>query len=375
MSTFVRLAHVKGKSWGPMVKACVDTLGGATAGHSLGLVYLTPELAKDLPSVLTFLRETTKIEHWVGGVGLGVLAGGTEYRGQPALAAMTLAIEPALFRIFTSNGKDLTGLRQAAGPWLSAGNRPSFGLLHADSRHPRLPALVNGLATAIDGFVMGGLMAHIAVAKGQILPLQVAHKPVSAAASGLLVSAKVPMTVGLAQGCRSLGPYHDITECMDNVLVRLDGRPAASVLRDLLGELPPVPGDVQVGLPVAGSDTGERVVRVISAIDPVRGWITIGAEPTAGERIMFLRRDPDFAREDLGRMLADLKQRAQGQAPKAAIFVSCVARGGAMFGQNGAELALVREQLGDLPLIGFLAGGEIWRHRIHAQTGALALFL
>ena len=60
--------------------------------------------------------------------------------------------------------------------------------------------------------------------------------------------------------------------------------------------------------------------------------------------------------------------------PKAGVYVSCVARGAALFGELGVETGLIRETLGDFPLIGFFANGEISRDRLYGHTGVLTLF-
>ena len=73
-------------------------------------------------------------------------------------------------------------------------------------------------------------------------------------------------------------------------------------------------------------------------------------------------------------MLADVKRRA-GNPPKAAVYYSCVARGPHLFGPNSEELKLVHEILGDLPLVGFYANGEISNNRLYGYTGVLALFV
>ena len=57
-----------------------------------------------------------------------------------------------------------------------------------------------------------------------------------------------------------------------------------------------------------------------------------------------------------------------------AIYVSCAGRGGAHFGAPSAELALVRHALGDVPLVGFFAGGEIARANLYGYTGVLTVF-
>ena len=57
------------------------------------------------------------------------------------------------------------------------------------------------------------------------------------------------------------------------------------------------------------------------------------------------------------------------------IYVSCAGRGGPHFGAPNAELQIIRHALGDVPLAGFLAGGEIARHHLYGYTGVLTVFV
>mgnify|MGYP003347970460 FL=1 len=57
-----------------------------------------------------------------------------------------------------------------------------------------------------------------------------------------------------------------------------------------------------------------------------------------------------------------------------AIYVSCAGRGGPHFGAAHAEMQLVRRALGDVPLIGFFAGGEIAYRNLYGYTGVLTVF-
>ena len=57
-----------------------------------------------------------------------------------------------------------------------------------------------------------------------------------------------------------------------------------------------------------------------------------------------------------------------------AIYVSCAGRGGPHFGAPSAELAIIRHALGDVPLVGFFASGEIAHHHLYGYTGVLTVF-
>jgi small ligand-binding sensory domain FIST len=56
-----------------------------------------------------------------------------------------------------------------------------------------------------------------------------------------------------------------------------------------------------------------------------------------------------------------------------AIYVSCAGRGGPHFGGDSAELQILRHALGDVPLVGFFAGGEIAHQHLYGYTGVLTV--
>ena len=183
----------------------------------------------------------------------------------------------------------------------------------------------------------------------------------------------------MSQGCVPLGAAHAISECADNVIMTLDGEPALDALKSDMGELlardlARAAGYVHAAFPVAGSDTGDYLVRNLIGIDPGRGWLAVGAEIQTGDKVMFVRRDPKSAIEDLTRMVGNLKSRLPGP-PRGGVYFSCVARGPNMFGDEGREMALIKELLGDVPLVGFYGNGEISNNRLYGYTGVLALFL
>jgi small ligand-binding sensory domain FIST len=72
-------------------------------------------------------------------------------------------------------------------------------------------------------------------------------------------------------------------------------------------------------------------------------------------------------------MLESLKRRS-GDDIKGGIYISCVARGPHMFGELNAEMQIVRSILGDVPVIGLYANGEISNNRLYSYTGVLTLF-
>jgi small ligand-binding sensory domain FIST len=109
-------------------------------------------------------------------------------------------------------------------------------------------------------------------------------------------------------------------------------------------------------------------------IDPQIGWIAVGDRLKTGDKLMFVRRDGAAAMADLERMVADVKKRANG-TPRGALYFSCVARGPNLFGRNSEELKAVQAAIGEVPLVGFYANGEICNNRLYGYTGVLTLIL
>jgi small ligand-binding sensory domain FIST len=337
----------------------------AVDGANLGILYVTEPAASVLPQLVRALTDHTGISSWVGGVGLGVCSGSEEIFDQAAAVVMSAALPPDSFRVVAPTDDPGSDMPRRHAEWMER-VQPTLALVHADPRCPDLPRAAIEVAAASGAFLVGGLVSHCCAQ-----PL-LSRTPGEDGfggngLAGLMLAPEIAVATGLTQGCSPIGPVHRIDEARDNVVMIIDGRPALAV------DLRRVGGLIFAGLPVAGSDTGDYLVRNLLAIDPGHGWLVLGAEIAAGEAIVFCRRDPDSARQDMGRMLRQLGARLN-EPPKAGIYVSCVARGAALFGEAGVETALIRDAFGDFPLVGFFANGEISRDRLYGHTGVLTLF-
>ena len=139
--------------------------------------------------------------------------------------------------------------------------------------------------------------------------------------------------------------------------MELDGRPALDVFSEDIGEelasdLRQVGGLIFAALPVTGSDTADYTVRNLVAIDPASKAIAIAAAVPEGDRVLFCRRDRESAVEDMRRMTGDLKRRVGNRAVRGGIYVSCAARGPNQFASPESETEIIRDALGDFPMIG-----------------------
>jgi len=92
---------------------------------------------------------------------------------------------------------------------------------------------------------------------------------------------------------------------------------------------------------------------------------------------VFCGRDARSARADLVRICTELREdlESEGLKPRGVHYVSCLARGRHLFGASGTELGLISHNLGDIPLLGFFANGEIADNQLHSYTGVLTVFV
>ncbi|HEX3861421.1 MAG TPA: FIST C-terminal domain-containing protein [Stellaceae bacterium] len=350
-------------------------------GATLGILYVSEPAGAALPQLVTELTAATGITEWVGGVGLGVCGGGAEVYETPAAAVLTASLPPDGFRLFGATNDPAADLPRHHSDWIERVS-PTLALVHGDPRCDNLLRATVDAGSASGAFLVGGLVSHRCAE-----PLLAGTVAASgdngdafgqAGLSGLMLASDIAVATGLTQGCMPIGPVHRIDEARDNVVMSIDGRPALTVFYEDIGPVLAqdprrLGGLIFAGLPVQGSDTGDYLVRNLMAIDPGRGWVVLGAEVAPGDQILFCRRDPDSARTDMTRMLKQLGGRLPGP-PKAGVYVSCIARGAALFGEPGIETGLIRECLGDFPLVGFFANGEISRDRLYGHTGVLTLF-
>jgi small ligand-binding sensory domain FIST len=369
-------AHAAADDWRDAVSQVLKGLGslpGPAPGMSrLGFVYVTDPVNPHLGEVLTALREATIVEHWVGAVGIGICATGIEYYERPAIAAMVAELPEDAFRVFPAVTGDLDVYDAIQQAWL--GNRePYLGLVHADPANPMTERLIEQLAArTATGFLVGGLASSHGTSR------LVADEVTDGGVAGVMFTDAVGVQTNLSQGCSPIGPHRTITDCQRNILVTLDNRPALEVFKEDIGEIlardiSRLGGYIFAGLPIPGSDTADYLVRNLVGVDMSQDLLAIGDLVERGQEIMFCRRDADSAREDLARMLAHLKSRLE-VPPRGGVYVSCLGRGINLFGDDSDELRQIRDQLGDFPLVGFYANGEISRDRLYGYTGILTLF-
>jgi small ligand-binding sensory domain FIST len=352
---------------------------GGAAPYTLGWCYLTDYYAPAAEAILDELRRGLPGIAWVGTVGVGVAVDGLEYIDEPALALMVAPLPRESFRLFS-------GLQPLPGP--SSDFAAHTALVHAESSTPDLQELLQELsARTATGYLFGGLSS------ARNRSLHIADGVFTGGLSGVLFGPEVGLISRVTQGCQPIGPLRNVTQAERNYVLTLDGQPALDCVLEDLGLAPDLPIDElseELSTTLVGLNTGaedlphgpgqfgaDTLVRHLVGVDPNNRVLAVGDEVAPGMHLTFCRRDPAAAKADLLRIAREIRSELDsggaGQAA-GALYVSCSGRGGPHFGARNAELQAVRSALGEVPLVGFFAGGEIARDHLYGYTGVLTVF-
>ena len=393
MSAFVT-AHATHPDWRMALALAAAQLDAGRAARpdadwTLGLVYFTDAYAPHAQALLAELRQRWPGLHWAGCVGVGVAASGVEYFDEPALVLMACDLPRRHFQVFS-------GARPLAAP------PPATALVHADASTPDIAELIAELgARTRSGYLFGGLAAS----RGATVT--VADGIWQGGVSGVAFGPEVALVSRVTQGCQPVGPTRTITGAQANVVETLDGEPALPLLlRDLgladlsdhraaalrlRGTLAGLVDASDAALDRGGRFGADVRVRHLVGLDTGRRAVALADRVEPGQRLAFCTRDVQAARQDLVRICAEIREEldagaeaaatadapaaAAAQRVRGALYVSCAGRGGPHFGGPSAELKIIQHALGDVPLVGWFAGGEIARRHLYGYTGVLTVFV
>lgn len=367
---------------------------------TLGLLYITDHYVADAVALLRYLgQQLPSVADWSGTVGVGVAGNNVEYFDEPALSIMLCDLPPEQYRVFSG---------VAPLPLGASAFSAHTALVHADGRTPDLAELLVEMAgRTSSGYLFGG----VAASRGASLAFAqhaggdgAASGVLSGGLSGVAFSDQVGLVSRVTQDCQPIGPQAVVTQAQDNVVLRLDGQPALDVLLQTLGvELngDPQPALRAVRHTLAGLSNADAPalqgtghfgadtrVRHIVGLDVARGGVALADRVHEGMHLAFCQRHMAAARADLTRICAEIREELAPESPAlpdeqaatqrricGALYVSCSGRGGRHFGGPSAELQTVHRALGDVPLVGFFASGEIAAHWLYGYTGLLTVFV
>ena len=205
-------------------------------------------------------------------------------------------------------------------------------------------------------------------------------------AAAVLLSGPVRATTVVSQGCRPIGQHLIVTKAEGNLVQELGGKPALLQLKAIFDGLATSEQElVQRGLHLGRVVNeyqdrfaqGDFLVRNVMGIDPATGAIAVGDFFRPGQTVQFHVRDHRSADDEMRQLLAAFRSSAQS-VPRGGLLFTCNGRGTRLFPEPDHDARLIGEYLGNIPLAGFFAAGEVGpiggKNFMHGFTASLVLF-
>jgi small ligand-binding sensory domain FIST len=349
----------------------------------LALVFVTGDAHSRAHEALHAVRRVTGAPIVLGCSGTGILTERREVEDGLAVAVLVVRGERLVATPFSFERQgerpDLGAeLAQEVGPTVAEGG---CVLVLPDAIGCNPPALLGKLGEAL------GLVPVLgAVAAGAPMFELYNTDATEGALVGVAFSGLAPV-IGVTQGCTPIGEPYVITHAEANVIQRIGSRPALEVLSAAIRSDPGTEERIRQAGVFAGLamdpaksplERGDFLVRNLLGADRSSGALAVAERVRVGQTLQFQIRDAQASRQDLGEMLDELSERLRGRRPAFGCYFNCAGRGRGLFGVPDHDVSLIRERLGEFPLVGFFGNGEFApigrRNFFHNYTGALVVF-
>jgi small ligand-binding sensory domain FIST len=353
----------------------------------LAFLFVSQYYADSFEEVVAVAHETLGSDYTLLSiVGGGVIGDGLE-SDDPAAPAMSLlsGVIPASagVEVFMF-GPSEEPPESSSSAWNAIGrgqDTPSY-IMFADP-FSKIQEVINGLDTSGNSreegsaVVAGGISCPVF---GQEGPTVAINGKVydRGTVVGVGLSGSLGLQAVVAQGCRPVGKLYEVTKGEENLIEELDHRPAVEVLAEIADKDSDLISDedkkiiqtygIMVGLATPEAKdvkVGDYLIRQILGFRSPS--VMVGAEVKTGDLLKFHVRDPKAAECDMENMVGRAKTERMFSAnkgkPLAALQISCVARGRALFGSPNVDInrvkGLFQENENPAAIGGFFANGEI----------------
>ena len=351
------------------------------------MVFCTTRHIPQADLIRTILFEQTGCNSFAGCSGIGVLTGEGEIYNAPGIAVMLGWTPEHPHSTFVTRQRlpNSPSVSQQMKEWLEQFQyrRPLLfffpdtfehqpynfiNTFNYTANHP----LVYGAGACDDG------QAQFAVEIG-------ANEIVNDGIAGLCLSGFRYHLVGVTQSTIVLGEPMFITKIENNQILEIDGLPALEVYVNAAVELgfPDIETAAQqlmLNFPLNSTKPqflGETsLARNLAGIDVVSQGLEVPELLKEGSVVSFSLRNRIAAEEDMELMLTRL-QKVTKERPSFGIYFNCSARGEALYNETNVDVSMIRQYLGEFPLIGFFGGYELAHVpsglQLYSYTGVLVL--
>lgn len=353
----------------------------------VAFLFVSAQHADQAGALSHALRSALGPDTFIGCTGEGIIARGRECETGPAASLFAahlprVVIHP--FRLSFSSIQDQFSLQDWPEPHFAGDENPLM-ILFADPFSTPMQDVLSVIEERCPGArALGGLAGGGQDLGGNRLFLD--DQVHTDGLVGLALSGNISVRTVISQGCRPIGERFIVTKAEHNVIQELGGVPALHCLQTVFGQLSTneraqAQRALHIGIAMdehrAHFARGDFLIRNLIGADQQTGAIVIGDAVQEGQTVQFQVRDAQSADQDLHTLLAP-SHPTESAIPRGALLFSCCGRGKGLFGVPHHDAAAVQQQLGDIPLAGFFAQGEVGpvggRNFLHGYTASIAIF-
>lgn len=368
-----------------LASEALQQLGGPP---DLSVVFISPHHRKASPDISASLKEMLGSKILLGCTGEGIIGTSVEIEQQPAISLWVADLpDVTLIPFHLSFEESPKGVRLKGWPkhLPQIEDQPFFIVLAEPFSTPADDLLAFVQKKFPFAPVLGGMASGARIPGENILFLD--NSVLREGVVGLVVHGPIRIETVVSQGCRPIGERYVITAAERNIIHELGGRRALQHLTEAYEKLSEEEKQLarhglHVGTAIEEQKSsfgrGDFLVRSLTGIDENRGSLTIGDMVKVGQTVQFHVRDAASAKEDL-HLLLEARKRELGEVKaEAALLFSCNGRGRRFFGTPHQDAESIRERLGEIPVAGFFAQGEIGpigrKNFLHGFTASIGLF-
>jgi len=363
-------------------------LGQLRGPVDLLVCFVSVHHAESIKRLTHTLRKALEPRVLIAATAGGVIGINHEIEDAPGLSVLAANLPgsqfvPVVARPDQREG-DAMDVDALLGPVHAAGMVPRGLVLLGDPYSVPMHRVLPELNRALPGVPVAGGLCSGAHGPGQVR-LRLDDQLLSGGLVGFAVGGAVHVKTTLSQGCRPVGQLMQLTSVADREVMEIDDRPAVLAINAVLNAVSEADRDQMrlqgalVGRVMPGREgqatlgRDDFIIRQLVNFDLESGSITV-ADPDlqAGQTIQLHVRDQDTARQDLELLLE--AQKLYGNRGGGLLF-TCNGRGTRLFNWPHADANTIHEALGEMPLAGCFAAGEIGPvgavNHLHGHTASL----
>jgi small ligand-binding sensory domain FIST len=369
-----------------VVKSCQTIIEDIVVSPDIAVVFASPHFADEFQDIADAIQETLQPSNMIGCVGDSIVSGGREIEGDPAITIWAAALPDTkiettrLLLERVSNRGFISGTEELPLDQITEREESALIVLGEPFSFPA-DLLLSQLVTDYPELRVIGGMASGFQQPGKNLVL-VNGTVYCEGAAGLLIAGGVKVRSVVSQGCRPIGDRSIITKVEQNVILELGGKPAMQVLEEMFIRLPTSDHDLMskgffLGRVISeyqdDYEMGDFLIRNVMSMDNERRAVVVNDYFQVGQTVQFQVRDEESASNELRQLL----KKTDPAEIRGGLVFTCNGRGTRLFAEPDHDAGVIRETVGEIPLAGFFAQGEIGpvgrENHMHGYTASVLL--